>query len=289
VFDATTGTLRLDFLAYSPAFTGGVRVGVGDVNGDGVPDIITAPGPSGGPDIRVFDGATGQLIREFSAYSPYFTGGVYVAAGDVNGDGVADIITSPDVGGGPNVEVFSGRDGSLLANFLAYDPHFTGGVRVAAGDLDGDGKADIVTAPGAGGGPDVRVFGGASGQLIREFLAYSPFFTGGVYVAAGDINGDGKAEIITGAGAGGGPEVKVFSGADTSVLEDTLAFGAGFQGGVRVGYISNPGSGVAGAILAGAGPGGGPQAEVIAVSAAVLDAYYAYAPAFTGGVFVGGA
>src|SRR5262249_9810951 len=109
VFDAPTGVLERAFYAYDPRFMGGVRVAVGDVNGDGVPDIITAPGPGGGPHIRVFDGATGALIREFMAYSPAFMNGVFVAVGDVNGDGYADIITGADAGGGPHVKVFSGK------------------------------------------------------------------------------------------------------------------------------------------------------------------------------------
>src|SRR4029077_11884979 len=84
-------------------------------------------GPGGGPDIRVFNGATGALERQFLAFNPNFTGGVVVAAGDVNGDGFADIIVGADAGGGPNVIVFSGRDGTVLHNFFAFDPRFTGG------------------------------------------------------------------------------------------------------------------------------------------------------------------
>src|SRR5262249_14185695 len=72
---------------------------------------------------------------------------------------------------------------------------------VAAGDVTGDGKADIVTGAGAGPGPHVKVFD-ASGAEVRNFFAYAPAFTGGVTVAAGDLDGDGHAEILTGAGAG---------------------------------------------------------------------------------------
>jgi hypothetical protein len=94
----------------------------------------------------------------------------------VNGDGRADIITGAGAGGGPHVAVFSGANLQLLASFFAYDPFFPGGVNVAAGDVDGDGHADIITGAGPGGGPHVAVFSGASLQLLASFFAYDPFF-----------------------------------------------------------------------------------------------------------------
>ena len=94
----------------------------------------------------------------------------------------------------------------------AFDPTFTGGVRVAVGDVNGDGVEDVIAAAGPGGGPNVKVFSGVDGSLMFSFFAYDPSFTGGVFVAAGDTNNDGKADIITGAGAGGGPHVKVSAG-----------------------------------------------------------------------------
>jgi hypothetical protein len=57
-------------------------------------------------------------------------------------------------------------------------------VRVAAGDLDGDGRADLLTAPGSGGGPHVRAFDGDNLSPLANFFAYGPTFTGGVFVAA---------------------------------------------------------------------------------------------------------
>src|SRR5262245_22192729 len=93
VYDAATGVVRFSFMAYSPAFVGGVRVAVGDVTGDGQDDIVTAAGPGGGPHVRVFDGQTGGLVREFMAYNVAVRCGVYVAVADVNGDGKGDIIT----------------------------------------------------------------------------------------------------------------------------------------------------------------------------------------------------
>jgi hypothetical protein len=288
VFNAATGAVVADFLAYGSNFRGGVRVAVADVTGDGVPDIITAPGKGGGPDIRVFDGMTFHVVREFWAYAPKFTAGVFVAAGDANGDGFADIITGPDAGGGPDVEVFSGKDGSVLQSFYALAPSFTGGIRVAAGDINGDGKADIVTGAGPGRGPRVRAFSGATGAVLTDFFAYGTHFTGGVYVAAGDLNGDGKADIVTGAGAGGGPNVKVFSGANGTQLASYYAYAPSFTGGVRVGYVPDI-NGVPG-ILTGAGPGGGPDTKVVNSSDTMtLAEFFGLDPTFLGGIFVGSA
>jgi serralysin len=118
----------------------------------------------------------------------------------------------------------SGKDNSILYSFFAYDPKFTGGVRVAAGDIDSDGFTDLITAAGPGGGPQVTIFSGKDSSVLQSYFAYDPKFHGGVYVGAGDVNGDGKADVITGAGPGGGPQVTVFSGANGGQVESFFAY-----------------------------------------------------------------
>ena len=288
VFDATTNALKASFFAYDASFRGGVRVATGDVTGDGIADIITAPGAGGGPNVRVFDGVTYQPVAgplgSFFAYDASFTGGLFVATGDVNGDGIADIVTGVDVGGGPNIRVFSGKTGGLLASFFAFDASFRGGVRVAAGDVTGDGLAEIIAGAGPGGASTVQVFGGLPLTMIGNFQAFAPGFTGGVYVAAGDLSGVGAADIIVGMGAGGS-DVRWFGTTGTQRGQLT-AFGSSFAGGVRVGTVNR---GARTGILAAAGPGGGPQVSVfLANPVTQVDSFFAYAPSFTGGVFVGG-
>ncbi len=293
-----------------PGFLGGVRVATGDVNGDGIPDLITAPGPGGGPHIRIFDGRDGSSLGlDFFAFGSLFFGGVFVAAGDVNEDNRADIIVGADAGGSPHVQVFSGADPSIvLLSVYAYGAAFGGGVRVAAGDITGDGRVDIITAPGPGGSPHIRVFDGASGQFTTDpvnisgergsFFAYGPTFGGGVTIAAGKVNSDDQVDIITGAGPGGSPHVRVFNGATGQQLSEAIgsffAYTPNFAGGVTVSASDVNNDGRAD-IITGAGPGAGPHVRAFDASSLgpLVEefegySFFAFISNFTGGVFVAG-
>jgi hypothetical protein len=286
VYDAATGALKFEFMAYDPAFRGGVRVAVADVNGDGVPDIITGAGPGGGPHVKVFDGVTGNVIDSFYAYAPTFAGGVFVAGGDIQQNGKADIVTGAGPGGGPHVKVFSGADLSVLDSFYAYAPNFSGGVSVAVGEVNDDGIADIITGAGPGGGPHVKVFSGADLSVLASFYAYSPNFTGGVTVAGGDMNGDDKAEIITGMGPGGAPLVNIFS-IGSGMVGSFLAYPADTRSGVTVATAFVSGDAF-GDIVTGPGPGGSSQIKTFnGATHALIDEFTAFDPASLNGVFVG--
>jgi hypothetical protein len=291
MFDAQTGALVFDFLAYRPSFRGGVRVAVGDVNGDSVADLITGAGPGGRAHVKVFDGNNRALLSSFRAYVAPLRGGVFVAAGDIDGDRQAEVITGAGRGGAAHVKVFDGLSAAVVQNYRAFGPTFRGGVRVAAGDLDGDNRDDVIASAGPGGVPHVKVFSGVTGATLRSFLAYAAPFRRGVFVAAGDVNRDGFSDIITGAGAGGLPHVKVFDGRTGATLQSFLAVfdvnPATFRtSGVRVGAGDFNGDG-RDDLLLGAGPGQRPRLQALdALSLATLDDFFAYHPTFRGGVFV---
>jgi len=203
-----TGVYLAGFYAFPQGFGGGVRVATGRLETNGPRDVVTAAGPGGGPAVEVFR-TDGTNVRGWYAYAPNFAGGVYVASGNVNPLSAGDeVVTGAGPGGGPHVRIFS-NTGADLGGFMAYDPRFTGGVRVAVGDVDGDGIDEIITAPGPGGGPHIRVFK-LNGTEIGSFMAYDPNFGGGVYLTT-VTSPDGKIRwIVTGAGEGGGTQVRVF-------------------------------------------------------------------------------
>jgi hypothetical protein len=305
VRDAATQKVLSSFNAYSAGFSGGVRIATGYFNGGALPNIVTAAGPGGGPHVKVLNAADGSVVAQFFAYDSSFTGGVYVAVGDVNGDGTPDIITGADAGGGPHVKVFDGAalmtgQVKTLYSFFAYGANFHGGVRVAAGNIDGDKNADIITGAGAGGGPHVEAFSGQTGQLIRSFFAYAPTFTAGVYVAAGDVNGDGISDIVTGPGVGGGPHLRVFNGATNGALiEEAFAFPPTSTGqfnniwtsGLRVATVDLNLDGRADIIV---GPGTGQSPRIRVLDSLTLSDLLpggqlgVFDPGFLGGIFVAG-
>ena len=202
------------------------------------PRLAVAATEAGQLRVSVYDGPTYSLMGVLTPNDPAFAAGANVATGDLTGDHVADIVLAQSAGGSA-VAVYDGVTLAPLAQFVAYSPSFKGGVSVAVGDLDGDGRADLVTGAGAGGGPHVQAFHAADILAGRTapfagFFAYEPEFRGGVSVAVADVDRDGWADIVTGAGAGGGPRVRVVSGRDGSALQDFYAFDLSDRHGVRV-------------------------------------------------------
>jgi glucose/arabinose dehydrogenase len=209
------------------AFAGSVRVATGDMNGDGIEDVVAVSGPGAPPMVVLYDGANGAEAGRFLAFDGRYSGGLNVTAGDVTGDGKADVIVS-SVTGIAAVQVFDVAGARMVALFNAF-PGYANGASVAAGDVDLDGRADIIagTLVGVSG---VRVFSGLTFAPIREFFAFGPVPVG---VNVAFVNG----EIVTGT-ATGQAFVRVFNAAGA----ERLTFAAAppqFNTGITVAGLGN--------------------------------------------------
>lgn len=231
------GKLLKQFFAFSASYAGGIAAAAADFNGDSRDEIVVAAKSGGNSEVKIFD-FNGNLLKKFNAFEKAFKNKFYIAAGDVDGDGEAEIIVGAGEGSTPVIKIFK-YDGRLQGQFYAYDKGMKSGVHVALISLSPkvrDSKKMIAVAPGVGGGPHVKIFDN-KGVLHRQFFAFDKKFRGGVSIAAGDINLDGKDEIITGAGPGGAPHVRVFRD-NGELLSSFYSFKKEYEGGVNVGIVS---------------------------------------------------
>ncbi|MGL4419272.1 MAG: hypothetical protein ACRCZF_01285, partial [Gemmataceae bacterium] len=139
-----------------------------------------------------------------------------------------EIIITPDEGGGPRVDIYDGANFSKQASFFGIDDvNFRGGARATVGNVQQSSKLtlgplppmpDLIVAAGFGGGPRVAMFDGATvltatrRKIVNDFFVFEQTLRNGAYITAGDVNGDGYADLIAGGGPGGGPRVLVLNG-----------------------------------------------------------------------------
>ena len=215
-------------------------------------DLVACPDEGGGPRVRVFRGGDfGQVADFFGIDDTNFRGGARAAVGDINGDGVGDLVVAAGFGGGPRVAMFDGRfvggatPRRLAGDFFAFEQTLRNGVYVAAGDLDGDGRAEVIAGGGPGGGPRVTAFSGAEmlagrHSAVANFFGGDPSNRGGIRLAVKDLDGDPLADLVTGSGPGGGSRVTAYRGSRVTqggTPPELFAFDAGLSllGGVFVG------------------------------------------------------
>jgi hypothetical protein len=263
------GTAEVPAVGYEAAGGATVAVGAGETSGAAVYSFTR--------------GANGTLIAT-QGQTTTLTGktgaSTRTAAADVNGDGVDDLITGNGPGGAPVVRIYDGRTRQELVpnGILAFEPSFTGGLNLSAGDFLKTGKAQLVVSADTGGGPRVRVIDptqymtGADptrSKVLADFFGIDdPNFRGGARTAVGDLNADGSVDLVVAAGTGGGPRVAVFDGRTvgggvdpTRLTADFFAFEPALRNGavVAVGDLNGNGGND---LIVGAGPGGSPRVTV---------------------------
>ena len=236
-----TGRLLKDILAFEKAFTGGVQVSVADLGDDGSSEIIVTPNSGRRGDVRIFR-QDGSSISSFLPYGSAYRDGLNVTVADVDGNGPMEIITAKQKGT-PNVRVFGYKGGRFTQVFKEFNGNvasYRNGVNLAAGDLNGDGKDEIITAPAGSGANTLRVFQLQSGVMKNIASRTNALAGTGLSLATADLANDGSAEIIVSPRSNGTPTLRTYGLRGTTLAQyrkDSLAYRTLERSGVRLSAV----------------------------------------------------
>ena len=277
VIDPATGSVRTQFDAFPGGYRGGVQAVLGDLDGNGLPEIIVAPGKGVVGVVKVFTlGGVELPAYQITPFGSQWTGGVNLAVGDIDGDRLADIVVSRATGDG-EVRVFRSAAAATPGQFATIRPfpaNFVGGSSVAVGDFGtfsggtlvnaakADGRLEIVVGIGATAAPLVRVYdvSGATPTVVDTIRPFESAFLGGVTVSTARVNADSIDDIIVAAGRRGGSRIEIHDGrVDTNArLQAVAAFAAlgSRNAAVSATAVDTDGDGRADALYASQGTGG---------------------------------
>lgn len=262
-----------------------------------VHNVIAVAAAGGKPKVVIYDAAAHAPIASFYAYAASYRGGVRIAMGDVNGDGILDVAITSGAGPKTRVSVYDGTKlhllagggrvspAALLMNLAPFGNAYRGGAYVAVAEMNGDRMSEIIVGSGLDKPGEVRVFDGASGQLVRIIKPFGSSYRGGVAVAGGDLNGDGLAEVVAGQ-ATSGSQVRSYDGASGALVAAFKPFGKARSGvDLAIGDVNGDGRRD---LITAAGPGGAPRVRVFSgVDYGLVADFMAYGKKFKGGVDIG--
>lgn len=260
-------------------FPGGASVTAADTNGDGLDEYIVGAGATGGPQVEIYSQA-GTKIASWFALDRHTTAGIFVAAGDLTGDGQAEIIVSADDGFRPEVDIYS-ANGSRLGVFNAFEASYTGGVRVGVVPSRHGLGGKILTASGAGRDQEVRVWSWPELKVTNTWLPFGLNVAGnGLEVAGAWSDTFGEPVMVVSADRGRVPVVQVY-GLDSRRLQAAwLAYDRSLKVGVNVAVRND-------FVFTAAGAGGGPNVRRFTIRGHEAVSSFVYPANYRGGVRVG--
>lgn len=207
------GEVLKSFIPF-PGFKGPISLAQGDLNSDQIPDLVVSTAGGGSPQVVVFNGlhlmeSQPAVLCSFYAFDQAFQGGTSVAVLPASVGVPGRIAVGAGPGGEPALATFH-ADGTLEGIRYAFDQAFRGGLTLSTGDLNADGIFDVVVGVASGNSPHVVAFDGGDWSVLTSYFAFAPGFSGGLNLAAGDVNADGFADVAAGA-ARGWSTVNIFS------------------------------------------------------------------------------
>ena len=284
IFDAASFIPEKGFFISFSKMDEAPSMAIIDLGGDGINEIVVGAPRGKKPEVKIYR-EDGSLVNSFLAYDESFLGGVAVGAGDFDGDGKGEVVTSPAEGAAAEIKIFDGYgQPELSEGFLAFDKDWEFGANVAAGDIDGDGQDEIIVGSGPGQDLEIKVFNNLGVTLLKINPTGINRWSG-VHVAAGNIlTGDGE-EIVAAPGWGSVPEVQIF-GADGKFIRKFLGYSEGFRGGVNV-AVGNVDEDSQEEIVLGAGFTGGPHVRIFSGEGNLKDQFFSFDKNLRSGTLVG--
>ena len=179
IFNLTDNFFVKDFNVGNKELKEKVNLSSGDVVGGNKNEIIIGAGSGEKSYVKIFDDL-GRLKSDFFAYDKNFRGGVQVTTGDIDNDGIDEIITGAGVGGGPHVRIFD-KNGNLKSDFFAYDKNFRGGVNIVVADINNNKKSEIIVSPQTGK-ETIKIFN-SLGEIMNKFILSKNNFQKGINIA----------------------------------------------------------------------------------------------------------
>ncbi len=181
------GTVRFTKTVFDPSFAGGVRIAVGDINGDGIKDVVAVPGFGGSGVILVLNSTTGDIFRTMTIFANTYRGGLFVATGDTQNLGYDQVLVGAGDTGGPRVSLLDLKQNRQLLNFFAGNSTTRGGVgSVAISDVFRIKGQVIVVGTGPTVTPKVYVFHATDALYLGTIVAGDPANPSGIRARVGD-------------------------------------------------------------------------------------------------------
>lgn len=219
--------VRNGFFVFEEGERGGTQIARIDMNGNGKPEILLAKGAK----LEVYRD-DGQLYMRQYPYTTQYRGELRIAIGDLDNNGYAEVFVGPSDGYALPVRVYTRYGSQIKRDWYPFGEQYVGGYSLAVGTLSSPFRNNLIIGGGVGSSPYVNVYNYLY-EKERDWFAYEQQFTGGVFVATGDIDGDGKDEVIAGPGVGKGPRIKTFDG-DGALISEFDAYTTFLTEGIRV-------------------------------------------------------